>query len=416
MAKRWTNTTRSLFFLLVTSALGLTGCIGPTALHRAVLGYDDTVSRLESELLLLNIARLSHYLPDHYTVATSIAATFDYRTNVGFTGTFPGFENPMAGTNMFRFNWGAAASENPTMSIIPVSGEDFTKRILTPMRAEKLGFLIFQGASVDLVTRLMADGIEVQKRDGSFERFILNKPSIKEEYREFRQRAMHLDWLNENRQLFVGRIPYEKAVRAQLASGLSASDVVQAAEKGYGWRRLGGNEYELTKDTRGHVVITNYDVRTLSNTERVKLDALADANPENFVLVDIRPGYPGGDWPLFGALKLRSFNLMLFFLAAGIDLDREYKVEPHPETGKIKKIPPITLDPRRVPTFHPIHTLKVNATDTKPDTYPVIGFRGKYYSVPNTAWDRSAFFLLSKLFQMTVTDVSAVGIPVTISK
>lgn len=416
MMKRWTNTTRSLFFLLVTSALGLTGCIGPTALHSAVLGYDSTVSQLESELLILNIARLHHRLPDHYTVATAIAATFDYRTNVGFTGNFPGFENPMAGTNQFSFNWGASAAENPTMSIIPVSGEDFTKRILTPMSAGKFGFLVFQGASPDLVMRLMADGIVLKKPDGSFDRFILNRPAIEEEYREFRQRAIHLDWLNENRHLFVGKIRYLEAVRAQLASGLSAEDVIRAHEKGYGWRREGGNEYVLTKWTEGRVVVTNYDRRILSNAERQKLNDFAEELPKNFVLVDIRPGFPGGEWPLFGAIKLRSFNVMLLFIAAGIDREPEFAVEPHPATGKIKPIPPITLDPQRMPLFQPDRVLEITMTDTRPDTYPVIAFMGKHYSIPNTAWDRSAFFLLYKLFQMTVTDVSAVGIPVTISK
>lgn len=405
---------QALLVLVVACTLGLTGCVGPIALHTAVLGYDETVSRTETELLLLNVARLHHNLPDHYTVATSIAATFDYRTNVGFTGNFPGFVDPT--TNQFTFNWGASAAENPTMSIVPVTGAEFTRRILRPILAEQFGFLIIQGAAVDLSMRLMAEGIEMQKRDGSFERFILNRPSVPGEYHEFRQRAMHFQWLDANRHLFVGQIPYQETVRAQLASGLSATDVVQAAEKGYAWQHRGGNDYELTRDRKGHIVVTNYDLRTLSNVDRTRLNALASANPENFVLVDIRPGGPGGEWPLYGALKLRSFNLILSFLAATIDRERESAVEPHPATRAIHPIPPITLDPRQWPVFQPTRTLEVRVTDEKPDAYPVVAFAGKHYSVPDTSWDRRAFFLLHKLFQMLVTDVSAVGIPLTISK
>ena len=70
--------------LLVT----LCGCLGPVSLHHAVLGYDRTVSQIEQEMLLLNIARLRHRLPVHFTVTSSIAATFDYRTSVGFSGTY----------------------------------------------------------------------------------------------------------------------------------------------------------------------------------------------------------------------------------------------------------------------------------------------------------------------------------------
>jgi hypothetical protein len=38
------------------------------------------------------------------------------------------------------------------------------------------------------------------------------------------------------------------------------------------------------------------------------------------------------------------------------------------------------------------------------------------YTVADTPWDRQAFTLLYQLFQMTVTDVAGVGVPITISK
>ena len=43
-------------------------------------------------------------------------------------------------------------------------------------------------------------------------------------------------------------------------------------------------------------------------------------------------------------------------------------------------------------------------------------YRGRYYTVADSAWDRKAFGLLSQLFQVTVTNVSKVGVPITISK
>jgi hypothetical protein len=386
-------------YLLVPFALGLAGCIGPVALHQAVLGYDKTVHRLESEMLLLNVARMHHHLPDHYTVTSAIAATFDYRTNVGFGAELPGFNT---GQNKFSFNAGAAAAENPTLSIVPVQGEEFTKRILAPIEEKKFGFLVFQGAPLDLLMRLIADGIEVQKRDGTFERFILNRPEAPEEYRDFRQRALHLHWLNKNRKLFVGTINFDEEVRARLAGAPSAADVARGLEKGYRWKGLSGDEYELTRSVMGRVAVTNYDPRVLSNAERAALNARAAANPKNFVCVDVRPGYPGGDYPLFGAIKLRSLNAVLSFLAEGISDKPEFDVAPNPHTG------PIEPNPRRA--------LAVEVTNTVPETMLRAEFMGKYYFVPDTSWDRRAFVILNKLFQMTVTDVSAVGIPITIAK
>ena len=63
---------RSIIILLATSLL--VGCVGPPALHKSVLGYDETTNQLEQEILLLNIARLSHENPVHFTMTGSIAA------------------------------------------------------------------------------------------------------------------------------------------------------------------------------------------------------------------------------------------------------------------------------------------------------------------------------------------------------
>ena len=59
------------------------------------------------------------------------------------------------------------------MSIVPIQAEKFTRRILTPMDENNFEFLVFQGVPIDMVLRLMADGIEIQSRNGTFERFDL---------------------------------------------------------------------------------------------------------------------------------------------------------------------------------------------------------------------------------------------------
>jgi hypothetical protein len=152
------------------------------------------------------------------------------------------------------------------------------------------------------------------------------------------------------------------------------------------------------------VTVTNYDPRRLTPAERRTLNARAAANPRNFVLVDIRPGDPGGDFPLFGAFKLRSLNMIIEFLAAGIGRAPERDVSPDPRTGSVAR------NPRRA--------LGIDETDNRPsDAVISAAYAGKHYSVANTPWDRGAFRLLYRLFQMTVTDVSRVAVPgITIAK
>jgi hypothetical protein len=394
---------RCIHVFLIAGALLLNGCLGPVALHKAVLEYDDTVQRLESEMLLLNIARLHNNLPDHYTVTSAIAATFDFRSSVGFVANWPGFDVNNQSQDKYSLNVGTAVSENPTMSIVPVQGEDFTKRILKPFEDETFGFLGFQGAPVGLLARLMAREFEERDRDGEFVRSVLNRPDIPEEYREFRRIMLHLQWLNEERRLWIRPIHFVQTVRAYLAEPPSASDIAHALEKGYRWRKLNGtNEFELTRRFSDRISVTNYDPNILSNKERERLYRLANHTPKNYVLVDISPGFPGGDYPIFGSLKLRSLNAILAFLASTIEKAQEFAVVPDPLTGPVK--------------INPIRTMDIRVTDRAPNTALLVKFAGQYYSVPDTLWDREAFIILYKLFQVTVTDVSAVGIPVTISK
>ena len=254
-----------------------------------MLGYDDTVSRLGREMLLVNIGRLRHGLPVHFTLATSIAATFEYQTNAAILGPF----------SDVGLSVGVSAAENPTVTIVPIQGKQFTERVLTPLEDTTFEFPVFQGVPIDMVMRLVADGIEVQTPEGTFARFILNWPTHPAEYEEFRRIALHLAWLNATRRLFVGRLSFLATTQARLSTPPTAAEVQQAFEKDFRWRPVAKDGvYALERRLTGRVVITNYDPRTLSDAERQGLNTRAGANPGNFVLVDIRPGHPGGDLPV----------------------------------------------------------------------------------------------------------------------
>ncbi len=90
-----------VFGLILFSGLYLGGCASPIALHRAVIEYDRTVSRIETELLLLNIARARHHQPIHFTGVSSIATAFDFRVNTGITGVLA--KNPS--TDFLTLTW-----------------------------------------------------------------------------------------------------------------------------------------------------------------------------------------------------------------------------------------------------------------------------------------------------------------------
>src|SRR5262249_34937207 len=146
---------------LFTSAIAVAvcGCIGPPVLERQVLGYDEVTRALDEKLLLLNIARVSNHEPVHFTSTSSIAATFNWTATLGASDQVA----ESKGTNFLNLNIGGSASENPTFSISPISGKEFTERVATPFPDTIFEFLVFQGGKINQAMRLMGAGIEVQK-------------------------------------------------------------------------------------------------------------------------------------------------------------------------------------------------------------------------------------------------------------
>ena len=179
-------------------------------------------------------------------------------------------------------------------------------------------------------------------------------------------------------------------------------DIVSALSGGLTWRQ-NGDRYTLSRTVRGRVLISNYDPRNLANAERQRLDEIASRSPDNFVLVDVRPEFPGGALPIFGALKLRSLFAMLDFVGKSIELFPE---------------PPVEADPRSpAGARNPVQTLAIDVSAWTPDPgFGKITYEGRTYAIGESRWDRAAFMVLYELFQVTVTDVSRVGIPITIAK
>ncbi|MBK8176806.1 MAG: hypothetical protein IPK66_16565 [Rhodospirillales bacterium] len=373
--------------------------MGPPVLEQQVLSYDEVAKTLDEKILLLNIARVSRGDTVHFTSTSSIAATFDWTTTMGVGGQI---QEPR-GIDFLSFNLGESASENPTFSIIPVYGEEFTKRVVTPFKDTVFEFLVFQGGRIEQVMRLMGSGIEVQAADGRFVRFIENSPGHPREYEEFRRIADHLQWLNDNRQLFVRSLIFDEVLVDDVKTMPRPEDINNGYNMGLRWRQKPDGGFELTRLSGGRVLVSNFDPMALSDRERFKLNERIRLNPAGFAYVEIRPDGPGGDFALTGAIKLRSMLQMLGFLASSLGETREYEVAPDPRTGPFER--------------GAAEILKINASNEAPKSdLPSVYFDGRYYTVNDTFWDRTSFNLLSVLFQTAVGTIENVSIPITIAK
>lgn len=382
------------------AVLSLAGCLSPPTLNRAVLAYDEAITDAISKQLLINIARAHHHEPIHFTGVANVAATFDFRINAGATPALTG-EHGRTLVPLF----GGSIAENPTISITPIEGEEFTKRILAPFQESKLNLLLRQGVDIDLLLRLMAKELRL-KRKGE-EVAYRNSPSDKDGYDMFRKVVLHLSAIQDANHLYAEALTFERTWTIP-AESVTAEGFATLEQQYLITYQSETRTYTLRKPVSGRILITNYDPATLPPAERVRLHETADQRPVNDVSFDIRAGHFGGEWPLQGDFRLRSFNAMLNFLGHAADEDREYAVD------KDSRTPPVAENP--------VHTMDLLILDHTPDEPDLaVKSHGRYYAInatgPQARWNREAFKLLSQLFQMTVTDVPRTGVPsITIAK
>ncbi len=386
--------------LVVTYSLVLSGCLSPISLNRAVIAYDDAIIEAQSKQLLVNIARAQHHQPIHFTGVSNVAATFDFRFTAGAT---PALTGDASRTILPVI--GGSVAENPTISIAPIEGEEFTQRLLTPFHEAKLTLLLRQGIDIHLLLRRMAKEFRLNHNGGTVA--YRNNPSDKAGYEMFRRVVLHLSAIQDHNSLYVEPLSVERSWTIPADS--VTAEGFKALEQDYQVvYNAPDRTYTLRKQVEGGTLITNYDPDLLAPEERARLQNENELGLTHDVTFDIRPGHYGGDWPLKGDFRLRSFNAMLNFLALSIDEDPEYHVDKDSRTPEVAE--------------NPVKTMDLIVSPSSPSGLDlVMQSHGHYYGVktigPQARWNREAFKLLSQLFQMTVTEVPRSGVPsITIAK
>jgi len=387
--------------LMVVLGGNISGCVSAIALDRAVIAYDKTATELVAKQLLLNIARARYDQPMHFTAISNIAATYNFAFSAGATPALTGERS-----SLLMPLFGGSVAENPTISIAPMEGEEFTQRLLTPFHEQKLTMLLRQGYDVDALLRLLAGEVRLQKEGNQATGYVYyNDPSDRDGYPVFRRLMAHLSSIQDRHALYIEPLLIRHTWT--IPATAVTSEGFQAIYKDFSLTYDAEKQvYSVAKQVTGRIIITNYDPVILANEERIRLHEEAEVGPFNEILVDIRPGHTGGEYPLHAKIRLRSFYNVLTFIGRGMAEEREYDVTPDFRT------PPISENP--------VHTLEILETDSCPSGVDLcVALNGHYYAVrPEIGyqWNRKAFSLLYQLFQMTVSTVPQAGPAITISK
>jgi len=123
--------------LLVVAALGLCGCVvaGPRSITAGRGLYTEVINRTENEQILGVIVRQRYDETFGMLSVVSVTANLSFRTEAG-TNIGIGDSDDYAG-NLVPLSAGVAYEENPTISYLPLTGAEFTRRMLSPVSVEE---------------------------------------------------------------------------------------------------------------------------------------------------------------------------------------------------------------------------------------------------------------------------------------
>lgn len=326
----------------------LAGCLsaGPKALEAARSNYNEVLRDTADEQLLANLVRLRYRDRPFFLEVSAVTTQFRFAPSAGVGLAAKGFRID----DDFSLSVDGGISETPTISYAPLQGEDFARRLLTPLSLEALVLLNHSGWSAERLFRLT-----VQRANGLRNAVTASGPTPERapDYAEFAE--------------------FARALRAlQLADGLLL-----------GRHGTGDGALTLAVTAQGRRSPAYETMR-----EGLGLQGTRSAFP-------LRAGAQAGDGSEI-VLQTRSLNGVLYFLANAVEVPSA-----HLREGRVVR----TLDDAGQPfSWNRVldGLMQVQVADKRPkDAAVAVPYRGYWFYIDDRDGNSKATFsLLTQLFAL----------------
>lgn len=161
----------------------LSGCtiVGPRSISMGREDYNEAINKTEDEQMLLSIVRGRYGETFSLLAVSGVAANIRFKTNAGIeVGVGP---NTNYDGNLVPFSGGLSYEENPTITYVPVQGEQYLRQLLSPISLDILVLFIRTGTYSGTTLKLLANRINDMQNpdfldaprteaDSRFQRFV----------------------------------------------------------------------------------------------------------------------------------------------------------------------------------------------------------------------------------------------------
>jgi len=123
--------------------------VGPGRIPPDNFSYNESLGKTANEQMVLNLVRLRHIEVPVFLTIGSVVTGYSWNRSLGVSlgaAFSPGFDITSADANP-----NISFSENPTISYTPLTGKEFTERMLKPLPLEGIFALGQSGWPIDLL-------------------------------------------------------------------------------------------------------------------------------------------------------------------------------------------------------------------------------------------------------------------------
>lgn len=383
--------------------VGVSGCaIGPAALRGSRPEYNRVIQQTEKEELLLNIVRLRYgehikFLQVSSIVSSlNIGASLSANANIPF-GTQARLDN-ISGANIANIGGGLNYSEAPTITYVPVEGQQFATQILRGASVDNLMALLQSGWNIDRVMALLVDRMGPLVNDPAAATFSQFTQVIKL-WRQIQARGdLRFVWFPQADTVLAEKLP-ASAMNMRVFSATGSTNYLKYMPRSDG-------DYQLLQNFDSVVMELQYANEAEAERATMLLGS-ASARPRGALVerlalfsATIAPNAYSEPVTVL-PLTLRSFADMLFFVTPGVAVPSEDAAVVFP------------TDPAAPQLVHVRHS------GSSPDrAFVAIRYRQHWFAIADTDMDSKLNFglLLTILSLQTTGGGAAPGLTLPVGR
>lgn len=356
--------------IVLLGLLVLSGCtsIGAKKLPEDRFNYNAAIVQSRNEQMLLNLVRLRYVeIPDFLRVS-SVITSYSYQGNIG-VGTTQAEGNSVP--DLFRGDANLSYSQQPTITYIPLAGQEFALRMFRPIPVNALFTLGDADWQVDILLQIMLQRIN-DVENMSFAQ--LPSPGQMDKVQRF-QREM------EKLKRFQRVLK-----RLILLLDNQALEVYQARQM---------------EDERQPSLTVRFkrdlpaNIQALSDELRHELNL--DPDIDDFVITERMMRREADEI----TIKSRSLMSVMSFLSRGIDVPKQDR-----DDGRVVALPPMVRE--KILALLPLH---VHTQKQRPqDPYVAVRYRNDWFYIDHSdIKSKRTFAAMLVLFQLAAPTARGVA-------